>query len=102
MSKIVKSLKEGLENFHCNYNEVDDQDEASDVLENLIKLPSLKVVDFVGNVESAKFNKAAIEAFEKRNVALKCFEEDLEDVEEDEDDDCDVDKLTERLSQLEI
>ena len=60
----MKALQEGIESFHSNYNEFDDRDLATEVLEHLYKLTSLKTVDFVGNVDSLKFNKAASAAFE--------------------------------------
>jgi len=41
----------------CNYNECEEKDAAAQVLMGLAGLGSLLTIDFVGNVESRKFNK---------------------------------------------
>lgn len=92
----------------CNYNECDEKDAAAEVLKTLAALGSLKSIDFVGNIESRKFNKTVSSAFSAQNILLKVFEE--EDDQEEMDDDSDdsdyefslPDELLKKIEKLEI
>lgn len=76
---VATSLKAGLSHFMCNYNECEEKDAAAQVLKALAGLGSLKTIDFVGNVESRKFNNTVKAEFQKQNVVLRVFGEDEED-----------------------
>ena len=51
-----------------NFNECDGKKASSDILKSLYKLGSIRRIDFVGNVESKKFNKAVSAAFSAKNI----------------------------------
>lgn len=100
--KLAAALKSGLTHFMCNYNECENRSPAALVLTQLAALGSLKNIDFIGNVESRKFNKAVKAEFSKRDIALRVFEDEGEDQDEQEDDSDDEDfyfKLPEEVAE---
>jgi len=98
--------------FMCNYNECEEKEAAATVLQQLAALGTLKTIDFVGNVESRKFNKTVKAEFQKRDIALRVFEDEENEEDEDDDDEDDsdfefslpeeADELAAKMEKLEI
>jgi hypothetical protein len=96
----------------CNYNECEEKEAAATVLQQLAALGTLKTIDFVGNVESRKFNKTVKAEFQKRDIALRVFEDEENEEDEDDDDEDDsdfefslpeeADELAAKMEKLEI
>lgn len=93
--RIVKALKESqasdtLEEFYCNFNEVDSSCIAKECLDIMLThLNALTYVEFKGNEFSKKIKQEYIPLFEakgKRIVFKEAAEEGEEEDEEEEDD----------------
>jgi len=84
--RVLKlSANKELKHFSCNYNDVESRKAATECLEVLISLEGINSVDFIGNVQSKKFNKEWIAKFAEAEKSLKVFEEEDEEGDEDED-----------------
>lgn len=111
---LKKSGHSQLKSFSCNYNDVESKKAGEECLKIVLDIGSISFVEFVGNVQSRKFNKVWQNKFTEAERELKVFEdedddededgEDEDQDQEDEDEDTgyetDLSALCEKLDQL--
>jgi Ran GTPase-activating protein 1 len=83
---LKKSGNSTIEMFSCNYNDVESQKMAGECLEVLSTFETLRQVEFIGNVQSKKWNRDWAGKFKDMGKDLKwCDEEDDDEEDEDEE-----------------
>jgi len=104
--KIVEGLKKSksLRVFWCNYNEADEAESQYQIFEALFYIPTLKQVEFRGNMVSKKLETAVRAKFEEvgKSIEFKDTMQEDEDDEEDEEEDEEASELSERIAGLSL
>jgi len=94
-----------LREFSCNYAEVDEAEVQYQCLELLFHIPSLKKVEFRGNMVAKPLVDAAIAKFAEagKEIAFKdLMNEDEDDEDEEEEEDDEATALAAKLADLTI